>query len=263
MAKKSKKTRRAKLQRTCGAMAAHMMLLERFPSYRQNQMRLEDATAKQRDKKIDLRKAKIVTIKTVVNVVYKTAEQNVSTAQINSQIKALNKDFRATNPDKSQTPAPWTRPRHRLTHSVQGREGHAHEDDRGRLHARRCGEEPGDGRHCAIQSQDAPESVGLPAARQSAWLRAIPRRSAEHRRRRHQLPRVRHDRHGAAAVSQGPHGDARDRALSQPAAHLGRYARLQPARTWSPIRRTAPVRTRACRRGRRLRATTVRTATCS
>ena len=41
-------------------------------------------------------------------MVYKTAEQNVSTAQINSQIKALNKDFRATNPDKSQTPAPWT-----------------------------------------------------------------------------------------------------------------------------------------------------------
>ena len=70
-------------------------------------MRLEDATAKRRDTKIDLRKAKIVTIKTVVNVVYKTAEQNIPTAQINSQIKALNKDFRATNPDKSQTPAPW------------------------------------------------------------------------------------------------------------------------------------------------------------
>ena len=31
MAKKSKKTRRAKLQRTCGAMAAHMMLLETLP----------------------------------------------------------------------------------------------------------------------------------------------------------------------------------------------------------------------------------------
>ncbi len=138
MAKKSKKTRRAKLQRTCGAMAAHMMLLERFPSYRQNQMRLEDATAKQRDKKIDLKKAKIVTIKTVVNVVYKTAEQNVSTAQINSQIKALNKDFRATNPDKSQTPAAVDGPRDRRPHPVQAREGHPHQDDRGRLHARRC-----------------------------------------------------------------------------------------------------------------------------
>ena len=31
----------------------------------------------------------------------------MSAAQINSQITALNKDFRATNPDKSQTPAAW------------------------------------------------------------------------------------------------------------------------------------------------------------
>ena len=108
MAKKTKKSRRSKLQRRCGAMAAHMMLLERFPSYRANQMRLEDATTRQRERRIDLRTAKIVTIKTVVNVVYKTAEQNVSTAQINSQIKALNKDFRASNPDKSKTPAAWT-----------------------------------------------------------------------------------------------------------------------------------------------------------
>ena len=108
MAKKGKKSRRAKLHRTCGAMAAHMMLLERFPSYRVNQMRLEAATSRRRDQRINLRQAKIVTIKTVVNVVYKTTEQNVSTAQINSQIKALNKDFRATNPDKAQTPAAWT-----------------------------------------------------------------------------------------------------------------------------------------------------------
>jgi hypothetical protein len=108
MAKKGKKSRRAQLHRTCGAMAAHMMLLERFPSYRVNQMRLEAATSRRRDQRIDLRQAKIVTVKTVVNVVYKTAEQNVSTAQINSQIRALNKDFRATNPDKGQTPAAWT-----------------------------------------------------------------------------------------------------------------------------------------------------------
>jgi len=108
MAKKGRKSRRAKLHRTCGAMAAHMMLLERFPSYRVNQMRLEAATSRRRDQRINLRQAKIVTIKTVVNVVYKTTEQNVSTAQINSQIRALNKDFRATNPDKTQTPAAWT-----------------------------------------------------------------------------------------------------------------------------------------------------------
>ena len=95
------------LRRTCGAMAAHMMLLERFPSFRASQMRLEGATSKRRESAADVGKAKIVTIKTVVNVVYNTDEQNISTAQINSQISAMNKDFRATNGDRSQTPDPW------------------------------------------------------------------------------------------------------------------------------------------------------------
>ena len=108
MAKKAKGARRVKLQRRCGAMAAHMMLLEKYPSYRANQMRLEAATSLRRDRKIDLKKAKIVTVKTVVHVVYNSAVQNVSAAQIKSQIAALNKDFRATNPDRTQTPVAWT-----------------------------------------------------------------------------------------------------------------------------------------------------------
>jgi hypothetical protein len=95
------------LRRTCGAMAAHMMLLERFPSFRASQMRLEGATNKRRETGEDVAKTKIVTIKTVVNVVYNTDQQNISTTQINSQIAAMNKDFRATNPDRSQTPDPW------------------------------------------------------------------------------------------------------------------------------------------------------------
>jgi hypothetical protein len=88
-------------------MAAHMALLEQYPAFRANQMRLEGATSERRDRGIDLKKAKIVTIKTVVNVVYNTDEQNISMAQIRSQFTAMNKDFRATNPDKSGTPAPW------------------------------------------------------------------------------------------------------------------------------------------------------------
>ena len=107
MAKRKKKSQDTTLRRSCGAMAAHMMMLERNPAFRLSQMRLEGATAKRRDTAVDLKKAKIVTIKTVVNVVYKTAEQNISDEQIRSQIRALNKDYRATNPDKSQTPAPW------------------------------------------------------------------------------------------------------------------------------------------------------------
>jgi len=88
-------------------MAAHMMLLERFPSFRASQMRLEGATSRRRDTGLDLKKAKVRVLKTVVNVVYKADAHNISDAQIKSQIKALNKDFRATNPDRTRTPAPW------------------------------------------------------------------------------------------------------------------------------------------------------------
>jgi hypothetical protein len=102
-----KKTEGVKLRRSCGAMAAHMMLLEKYPSFRLAQMRLEGAAARQHQLGFDAAKAKIVTVNVVVNVVYKTDEQNISDAQINSQIVALNKDYRATNPDKNQTPAPW------------------------------------------------------------------------------------------------------------------------------------------------------------
>src|SRR3954470_15751302 len=103
----AKKTAGVQLRRSCGAMAAHMMLLERVPSYRAAQMRLEGATARRRDAHEDLRKARVVTIKTVVNVVYKTDDQNISDAQIKSQIAALNKYFRKKTPDRTKTPEQW------------------------------------------------------------------------------------------------------------------------------------------------------------
>ena len=105
MPKKRAKARA--LRRSCGTMAAHMMLLEQHPSFRANQMRLEGTTDRLRSAGLDLLKTRLATIKVVVNVVYKTAEQDISTAQITSQIRALNKDFRATNPDKASVPAPW------------------------------------------------------------------------------------------------------------------------------------------------------------
>jgi len=47
----------------------------------------------------------VIEIPVVVNVLYKTAAQNISDAQIASQITALNKDFSATNTDYSLTPS--------------------------------------------------------------------------------------------------------------------------------------------------------------
>jgi len=104
---KRKRARKPALRRSCGAMAAHMMLLERHPSFRASQFRLEGATSRRRDAGLDVKKVKVVSIKTVVNVVHKTAAQNVSDAQIRSQIAVMNKDFRATNSDKAKTPVPW------------------------------------------------------------------------------------------------------------------------------------------------------------
>ena len=46
-----------------------------------------------------------LTIPVVVNVLYNTAAENISAAQIQSQIDVMNRDFSATNPDKSLTPS--------------------------------------------------------------------------------------------------------------------------------------------------------------
>jgi hypothetical protein len=88
-------------------MAVHMMLLEKFPAFRARQFQLEQDTALRRTKGTDVRRLKLSTVRVVVNVVYHTAEQNITLGQIRSQIAALNKDFGATNPDRSKTPAPW------------------------------------------------------------------------------------------------------------------------------------------------------------
>ena len=49
----------------------------------------------------------IATIPVVVHVVYNIASENISVAQIKSQISALNRDYRAANPDKSKVPTVW------------------------------------------------------------------------------------------------------------------------------------------------------------
>lgn len=48
-----------------------------------------------------------ITIPVVVHVVYNTAEQNISDAQVLSQIAVLNQDFARTNSDASNTPIPF------------------------------------------------------------------------------------------------------------------------------------------------------------
>src|SRR5512133_3782834 len=82
-------------RRSCGTMSNHMRLLEMYPGFRAKLFALEAQTAKYRASGLKVGDLPIATIKVVVNVVYKDDTQNISDAQIRSQIAALNKDFRA------------------------------------------------------------------------------------------------------------------------------------------------------------------------
>ena len=96
-----------RLRRSCGTMAVHMLLLEKHPAFRSRLMHLEAGAERLRSVGVDFRKERLVSVKVVVHVVYGKPAENISDAQIRSQIHALNKDFRATNPDKSKVPAVW------------------------------------------------------------------------------------------------------------------------------------------------------------
>lgn len=95
------------LRRQCGAMQAHFRLLETDENFRTIQQELESSSRARLAQGAAAFKSMTVTIPVVVHVVYNTAAQNTSTAQIKSQIKALNQDFRAKNPDKSKVPSVW------------------------------------------------------------------------------------------------------------------------------------------------------------
>jgi hypothetical protein len=93
-------------RRQCATMAAHFRLLETDPAFRMRQMDLENVVARRMVTGVAAR-AGITTIPVVVHVLFNRASENISTSQINSQIAVLNRDFRATNTDKSKTPPVW------------------------------------------------------------------------------------------------------------------------------------------------------------
>lgn len=96
-------------RRTCGTMEVHNRLLETVPDYGQ---RLEQIEAFTRDYLARLqreggaaRRSGVVTIPVVVHVVYANEAQNISDAQIQSQIDILNEDYRRLNADWTSAPA--------------------------------------------------------------------------------------------------------------------------------------------------------------
>jgi hypothetical protein len=95
-------------RRTCAQMVVHELLAETQPEYRERRLKAEEQTRQSIDSGQALRvTAKLVTLPVVVHVVYQAPEQNISDAQVKSQIDVLNRDYRAKNTDSRKVPSVW------------------------------------------------------------------------------------------------------------------------------------------------------------
>jgi hypothetical protein len=92
-------------QRTCGTMPQHQFLLETNPNFRKNLVALEHA-CQERLRSAAVARVTPYKITIVVHVVNNLASpaEKISVSQVKSQIAVLNRDYSATNPDKSKTP---------------------------------------------------------------------------------------------------------------------------------------------------------------
>ena len=94
-------------QRNCGTMEHYERAVQENPSYELNQIEIENFTNEFLSHNNGTDRA-IVTIPVVVHVVYNTTTENISDAQILTQIDVLNKDFAKMNADAVNTPSIFT-----------------------------------------------------------------------------------------------------------------------------------------------------------
>lgn len=100
-------TRGTPTRRSCGCMQTHFGLLDRYPNFRKRQAEIEHFTAFCRQVGDAALREGITKIPVVVHVVYRATSENISDAQVKSQITALNEEYRAKNADVSKVPAPF------------------------------------------------------------------------------------------------------------------------------------------------------------
>lgn len=92
----------------CGTMELHARLQEYYPEARAGRAALREQIGESIASGEASRVAgELVTIQTVVHVVYRTDDENISDEQIMSQVDVLNRDFRASNPNQSNVPDVW------------------------------------------------------------------------------------------------------------------------------------------------------------
>lgn len=97
----------ASRRRICGTMQVHHRLIEVHPGFRTAQGEFEHQFAMRRRAGLSPR-AEPYRINVVVHVVWHAEAENISDAQVHSQIHALNRDYRKRNKDAAATPDVWS-----------------------------------------------------------------------------------------------------------------------------------------------------------
>jgi Pregnancy-associated plasma protein-A len=90
--------------RQCGTMPVHERLLRSDADYLAARTASENRAFDARNSDVAIGRVGITEIPVVVHVLFNTKAQNISDAQITSQIDVLNEDFRATNADLASIP---------------------------------------------------------------------------------------------------------------------------------------------------------------
>src|SRR5450830_1464833 len=93
--------------RTCATMTVYRRLLNEDPSYARVRDEIENLAGLYEGDQGLAARSGVTTIPVVVHVVWNTAAQNISDAQVASQIDVLNRDYRHANADVGNTPAPF------------------------------------------------------------------------------------------------------------------------------------------------------------
>ena len=260
--------------RSCATSEVHRQLLSVDPDYRHARDEIEYLTDAVQARGYAAAVPRTRTIPTVVHVVYRDAGENISNAQVESQIRILNRDFRMRNRDRSALPDVF-KPLHadtRIQFRLARRDifGNATNGitrtrtavpsfsfDDGVKSSRTGGADPwptrrylniwvcnlGGGLLGYAQFPGGPRATDGVVILHTAFG---------------------DDRHGGRAVRPRPHHHPRGRTLAQPVPHLGRRRhRLPRLRPLPGHAQPGRARTPASRPSRTSRATTAPTVTCS
>jgi hypothetical protein len=100
-------------KRDCGSMEVLQQQIDENPLIKQNLDKIEQQTnayierlnQKNKGFSMALSPTQVITIPVVVHVIWNSAEENISDAQVQSQIQVLSEDFRKMNSDVTKTPS--------------------------------------------------------------------------------------------------------------------------------------------------------------